>query len=116
MTPEQKKTLDRFYGAATDQDGEVLRSLLTDGFTFKSPLVSFDNPDDYVAHLVGFCGSISESRFIAEGDRVAHTFMLNTRFPDGEATIPMCDIFTFDGDRIREQELFTDASRFPSPS
>lgn len=116
MKAEQQKTLERFYAAATDQDAQTLRGLLTDNFTFKSPIGDFDNPDDYVRHLAGFCGFISGSRYIAEGGRVAHTFILHAKFPDGDAAIAMCDIFTFDGDRITAQELFTDASRFPNPS
>ncbi len=115
MRPEQKTTLDRFYAAATDQDATVLRSLLTDDFTFKSPIGAFDNPDDYVAHLVSFGGWVGDSRYIAEGDRVAHLCVYHMTSP-GEATIPMCDIFTFEGERIAAQELFTDTRQFPDPS
>ncbi|MCH7621483.1 MAG: nuclear transport factor 2 family protein [Chloroflexi bacterium] len=115
MKPEQKKTLELFYTAATDHDATTLRSLLTDTFTFKSPIGVFDNPDDYVAHCMGFNGSISDSRSIAEGNQVVHMSILHAKFPDGDAHIPLCDVFTFDGDRITAQELFTDASQFPQP-
>lgn len=113
MKPEQKKTLERFYAAVADQDATVLSSLLTDDFTFKGPIGDFDNPDDYVNHLVGFDGSISDSRYVAEGNRVVHMSILHAKFPDGDAAIPLCDIFTFDGHRIAEQELFTDTNLFP---
>ena len=116
MTPEQKSTLETFYAGATEQNAEKIRPLLTDGFTFKSAIGNFDDPDEYVAHLVGFCGSVSTSRYIAQGNQVAHIFTLNAKFPDGETDIPMCDVFTFEGNRIASQELFTDASRFPSPA
>ncbi len=113
MSPEQKQTLDTFYAGATEQDAAKIRPLLTDSFTFKSAMMAFDNPDDYVAHLVGFCGRVSDSRFIAEGNEVAHIFTLDAKLPDGEAHIPMCDVFTFEGPRIAAQELYADASRFP---
>lgn len=115
MKPEQKRTLDRFYAAATDQDATTLRALLTDSFTFKGPIGNFDNPDDYVTHLVSFRGSVSDSRYVSEGNRVVHMSILNARFPNGDVAIPLCDIFTFQGDRIAEQELFTDMSLFPKP-
>lgn len=114
MKLEQKKALDQFYAAATDQDATALRSLLTDNFTFTSPIGTFDNPDDYVNHLVGFGGWVDNSRYIAEGDQVVHLSIYHMTSP-GQATIPMCDIFTFEGDRIAAQELFTDISLFPQP-
>ena len=113
MKPEQKETLSRFYAAATEQDAMTLRSLLTDDFKFTGPIGTFDNPDDYVDHLVGFGGWVSDSRFIAEGDRVAHLCIYHMTSP-GTATIPLCDIFTFDGNRLQAQELFTDTRLFPS--
>ncbi len=116
MSPEQKRTLDRFYTAATDQDATALRSLLTDDFSFTSTMMSFDNPDDYVAHLAGFCGSISDSRYVAQGNRVVHMSVLHARFPDRNAEIPLCDVFTFEGNKIAHQELYTDSALFPRPA
>ena len=113
MTPEQKTTLDRFYAGATAQDASMIRPLLMDAFAFRSPLMNFDDPDAYVAHLVGFCGSVSDSRYIAEGNQVVHIFTLNATLPDGEAQMKMCDIFTFDGGKIALQELYTDPGQFP---
>lgn len=112
----QKQTLDRFYEAATNQDAQVLRSLLTDSFKFKSPVGDFDNPDDYVDHLAGFCGWISGSRYIAENENVVHMFVLHTKTPTGQINIPMCDVFKFDGEQITEQELFADSRLFPTPT
>lgn len=115
MTLDQKNTLERFYAAATDRDAPALRSLLTDDFVFTNTMMSFDNPDDYVAHLSGFCGSISDARCVAEGDTVVHMSILHTRVSDRDAAIPLCDVFTFDGDKIARQELFADSALFPRP-
>ena len=113
MTPIQKAALDQFYAGATAQDASMIRPLLTDDFTFKAPMMSFDNPDDYVAHLVGFCGHVKDSRYISEGDAVVHIFRLVARTPDGDTEMEMCDVFTFKGDKIARQELYTDSRQFP---
>lgn len=114
MTPAQKSTLDQFYAGATAQNASIVRPLLTDDFTFKAPMMSFDDPDAYVAHLVGFCGYVKDSRHIAEKNTVVHIFTLVAHAPDGEKEMEMCDIFTFKGDKIARQELFTDPRQFPS--
>lgn len=115
MTPDQQRTLRDFYEAATKRDSRALRALLSDDFRFRGPIASFDDPDDYVEHLVGFDGWVDGSRYIADGDRVAHLFVLHLNAP-AETAIPMCDVFTFDGGLIKEQELFTDSRLFPAPS
>lgn len=112
MTHAQEKTLKAFYAAATEQSADKLRPLLTDDFAFKGPIGSHDNPDDYVQHLVGFGGYVSGSRYVAEGDQVVHVFVYHMTSP-ATAEIPMCDIFTFEGERIRAQELFVDTRLFP---
>lgn len=114
MKADQHSTLNSFYDAATAQDAEKLRSLLTDDFRFESTMMSFDNPEDYVAHLAGFCGSVSNARMITEGNRVVHLSTLHASFPSGTVDIPLCDVFTFDEGRISHQELFVDSRFFPS--
>lgn len=113
MTPTQKAALDQFYAGATAQDASMIRPLLTDDFTFKAPMMNFDEPDAYVAHLVGFCGYVKDSRHIAQGNHVVHVFTLVATMPDGEKELEMCDIFTFVGDKISRQELYTDSKQFP---
>lgn len=113
MTPSQKKTLDQFYAGATAQDASMIRPLLTDNFTFKAPMMNFDDPDVYVAHLVGFCGHVKDSRHVSEGNSVVHIFTLVAEMPDGQKEMEMCDIFTFEGEKIVRQELYTDSKQFP---
>ncbi|WP_153770720.1 nuclear transport factor 2 family protein [Labrenzia sp. CE80] len=113
MTPVQKNTLDQFYSGATARDASMIRPLLTEDFTFKAPMMNFDNPDAYVAHLVGFCGYVKNSRHIAQGDNVVHLFTLVAQMPEGEKEIEMCDVFTFTGDKIMRQELYADSKQFP---
>jgi len=113
MTPIQEATLDQFYAGATAQDASMVRPLLTDDFTFKAPMMNFDEPDAYVAHLVGFCGYVKDSRHIAQGDTVVHIFTLVAKMPDGEKEMDMCDVFTFKGNKITRQELYTDSRQFP---
>jgi SnoaL-like protein len=113
MTPSQQSALKQFYAGATAQDASMIRPLLTDSFSFKSPIMNFDNPDDYVAHLIGFCGYVTDSRYIAQDNQVVHIFTLNTKMPDGEVQMNMCDVFTFDGGKIVLQELYADSRQFP---
>ncbi len=112
MTPTQKTVIDTFYAAATDQDAVALRSTLTDVFSFTGPIGDFADPDSYVGHVVSFQGAVSGSRFVTEGDTVVHMCIFEMAGPT-PAQIPMCDIFTFRGDRIAKQELFTDTAQFP---
>lgn len=113
MTPQQKKTIQNFYQAATKQDALALRALLTDNFRFQSTMMSFDNPDDYVAHLSGFCGHINNARTVAQENTVVHMATLHTQVAGTDQQIPLCDVFTFDGDKIASQELFADSALFP---
>jgi ketosteroid isomerase-like protein len=115
MTPSQETALKQFYAGATAQDASMIRPLLTDNFSFKSTMMTFDNPDDYVAHLVGLCGHVTGSRYIAQDNQVVHIFTLNAKIPGGEAQMNMCDVFTFDGGKIALQELYADSKQFPSP-
>lgn len=112
MTPVQKATLEQFYAGATAQKAEMIRPLLTDDFSFKAPMMSFDDPDAYVTHLVNFTGRVKDSRYTAEGNIVVHQFTLVAQFPCGEKEIEMCDIFTFKDEKIVSQELYTDSKQF----
>ena len=110
--------LDRFYAAATQRDATALRALLTDDFTFTSPMGTFDTPEAYVAHLVGFAGYVTERRTITEGARVVHLSVYNLQAEDETvlATIPLCDIFTVRDGRFAAQETFCDTALFPVPA
>ena len=103
-----------FYLALSEQDSEKLRSVLTDDFTFKSPLAEFDTPDGYVSMVGKFGGWVETSHFIVEGNHVAHTFVYHMTVP-GKADIPVCEIFELENGRIRSSRAYNNAADFPSP-
>lgn len=110
------KTVGAFYEAFGRKDLKALRDLLAPNFTFKGPLMAFDNPESYVAAMaqLPFEAKILDSRFIADDDRVAHIFTWRMTAP-AKAAIPMCEVFELKGGKIRSSELFYDSKLFPIP-
>jgi hypothetical protein len=107
LSPERQKTLETFYQGATIKDAKQIRSALTDDFTFDGPIGSHDNPDAFMQSLLGFDGSVTESKMIAEGDCLVHTYVL-----DIGIKIPMCDVIQFNGDKLASMVLYTDSKLF----
>lgn len=109
--PEAVKT---FYLALSEQDGGLLRSVLTDDFTFESPLAAFDTPEGFVAMVGQFGGWVETSRCLVDGDLVAHTFVYHMTAP-GRAEIPTCELFELAGGRIRASRAYNNPADFPAP-
>ncbi len=107
LTPDRQKTLDTFYQGATVKDVTQIRSVLTDDFTFKSPIGDHDNPDAFAQSLLEFDGTVTESKMIAEGDNLVHLYVL-----DIGVKIPMCDVIAFRGDKLASMVLYTDSKLF----
>lgn len=107
LSPERQQTLNTFYHGATVKDASEIRSALHDDFTFTGPIGSHDNPDSFVQSLLGFDGAVTESKMIAEGDNLVHTYVL-----DIGAKIPMCDVITFTGNKLASMVLYTDSKLF----
>ena len=108
--PDAVKT---FYLALSQQDSNRLRSVLTDDFTFKSPLAEFDTPEGYVSMVGKFGGWVETLRMIIDGDHVAHTFVYHMTEP-GQADIPVCEVFELRDGRIRSSRAYNNAADFPS--
>ena len=111
LSADRQKAFDDFYDGAMKKDARQARAALTDDFTFRGPMGSFDDPDAFVASLLAFDADVTESRLIVDGERVAHLFVLDVAAPM-PARIPMCDVLEFRGDRIRAIELYTDSRLF----
>lgn len=107
LSPERLKTLETFYQGATIKDAEQIRSALTDDFTFDGPIGTHDNPETFVQSLLNFDGSVTQSKMIAEGDSLVHTYVL-----DVGAKIPMCDVIEFRGDKLASMVLYADSKLF----
>ncbi len=107
LTTERQKTLDSFYHGATVKDPAIIRSALTDDFTFTSPIGNHDEPESFVLSLLAFDGKVTESKMIAEADCLVHLYVL-----DIGAKIPMCDVIEFRGDKLSSMVLYTDSKLF----
>ncbi len=109
------KVVTAYYSALAAKDKVGIRSTLSDAFSFKGPMMAFDNPDTFAEAMVGMPieGTPSDSRFIAEGDRVAHVCSWKMTAPV-RAEIPMCEIITLAKGKIVRSELFFDSKLFPA--
>lgn len=107
LTADRRKKFDDFYNGATIKDTQQIRSSLTDDFTFRGPMMEFDNPDGFVESLLGFDGRVTNSRLIVDGDHVVHLYVL-----DMGVKIPMCDVIEFRGNRFCSMELYADSRLF----
>jgi len=110
------ETVTKYYEAAARKDRKALRAVLAPEFTFKGPLMAFDGPDAFVEAIVGmaFDAEPEGSRFIVDGERVAHAFLWKMKTPT-TAEVPMCEVFEVSGGRICSSELFYDSKLFPAP-
>ena len=104
------RAVKAFYTALSEEDSAVL----TDDFTFKSPLAEFDTPEGYVDMVSRFGGWVETGRFLVDGDHVAHAFVYHMTAP-GRADIPVCEIFELRDGRIRSSRAYNNAADFPSP-
>ena len=111
LSAERQKAFDDFYNGAMEKDARRIRSVLTDDFMFRGPMMSFDNPDEFVESLLDFDADVTGSRLIVDGEHVAHLFVLDVAAPM-RAKIPMCDVLQFRGNRISTIELYTDSKLF----
>ena len=77
------KPVGSYYEAFGRKDLKKLRESLTKLFTFKGPLMSFDDPEPFVKAMgsLPFEASVEGSTFIVEGNRVAHTFRMTITAP-----------------------------------
>jgi len=63
---------------------------------------------------MGFDARAEGSRFIVEGERVAHAFLWKMKTPT-KADVPMCEVFEISDGKIHSSELFYDSKLFPAP-
>jgi hypothetical protein len=114
MLPPRKAVSDvirRYFGAYEAKDRKAIESLLTDDFTFSSPL------DDRIDRTAYFERCWPNSRQIRafrierlfEQDNEA--FVLYELQPETGAKFRNTEFFKFDGDKIKEVEVY-----FGSPS
>ncbi len=106
-----------FYQAMGDKDWGRLRSVLADDFTFRGSVATFDGPAEFVAGMqqLPFEGEPAGSRFIVDGEQVAHAFVWKMTAPI-VSEIPMCEVLDVRDGKVCRSELFYDSNALPSPA
>lgn len=101
---------DRFFSGKT-RHSEV-RSLLTDDFTFRGPLMSADSADEYVAQLRSFGDEMEMVAHVREmiGKDEVVAALVDFEGPTG--LIPYGQWFTLRGGRIARLEVVYDPRPF----
>ncbi len=109
------ETVNAFYEAFGRKDLKKLREVLAPDFTFKGPLMSFNNPDTFVQTMASlpFEATVEDSRFVVDGNRVAHAYLWKMTAP-AKADIPMSEFFEISGKQISSIQLFYDSKLFPA--
>ena len=113
MTTETqtRQVVRAFHAARTVGDVEVTRAQLASTFTFRSPLMSLDDPDAYPASHTGFQQVVTGLDMISElyGDGEATiVYDLHTATPAG--TQHTAEHFTLTDGRISSVLIIFDAS------
>ena len=93
------------------KDFESARGFLHDDLSFKGPIDTFDNADDYLAalqRLAAMMEGIDVKKVVADGDDVVMLFDLLT--PMGPA--PVAEWYRVRGDRIGSVQVYFDARPF----
>ncbi len=103
-----------WYTALTARDRESLLSILTDDFSFESPLARFDTPEEYADMVGRFGGWVETHKFVVDGDTVAHLFTYHMTEP-GQTDIPICEVFTLRDGKIAASRAYNDSADFPQP-
>jgi len=112
---EPTKVVDEFYRTMAEKDKLALRAVLADDFTFKGPMMAFNNPDAFVEGMMSmpFSADIIGSRFIADRSHVVHVFVWSMTAPTN-AAIPMCEVISLRDDKVLRSELYFDTKLFPA--
>lgn len=104
----------RFNLACETRDFDTIESMLHPSYTLLDPIMSFDNPQDFIRFMKDctFTCSLQDVSFVEQGNKVAQTL-------DAVMTAPvpyrfrMCDIITIEEGKIRSEETFYDTAQIP---
>lgn len=110
--PSAPKAVRQFYTALTLQNAALLRSVLTNDFSFKSPAASFETPDQFIGMVGVFGGWVESDKIIVSGNDVVNLFTYHMTEPV-QTDIPMCDIFTLEDGKISSTITYNNPADFP---
>lgn len=104
-----------FYSALAQRDAKAIRATLADDFSFRGPMMKFDDPESFANAMAAFPveATASDSRFVVGGGDVAHVFNWEMTAP-AKAKIPMCEVIKVANGKVQRSELFFDTKLFPA--
>lgn len=111
MAESPKTVVQRWHEAWSKNDFETARTLLHDDLSFRGPIDTFDNADDYLAalqRLAAMVKSVDLQRTLAEGDEVVLMQELDT--PVGRS--PVAEWYRVRDGKIAEVQVYFDARPF----
>ena len=110
MTP--RELVDAYLTALSARDYDRARLLLADeGFSYISPIINFDNADDFVEYLLysgGVVADMEMSKVFVDGNDVCHFLLLTTYLGD-KRRMTVVQWAQVADNRIRRLELIYDA-------
>ena len=113
-TATPRSIVERYHEAWTGKDFEAARGLLHDDLSFKGPIDTFDNADDYVGALRRLAPMVTGAdvkRILSEGDDVVILFdLLTVKGPS-----PVAEWYRVRGDKIGSVQVYFDARPFAPP-
>lgn len=113
--PSAEQVVEAYLAAIAARDFERARACLADdGFSYRSPIASFDDADAFIAdiwHVGPILEGIDCRRSFVDGDEVCSILDFKTRMDRLEIT-PVVQWATVRDGRIRRIEAFFDASRY----
>ncbi len=104
----------KFFQAINDGDMGKARSFMAENHRYEGPMFSTHNPDEYFESLKNFEMEFAVETLDLMGyeKSVTHLSMLKVLAPV-EATIPCCEVFEIENDKIVRQRFFFDTKLFP---
>jgi len=103
-----------FFEAINEGDMAKARSFMADSHQYSGPMFSTENPEDYFKALGNFemQFEVETQDLIATDDYVTHISILKVVAPV-QASIPCCEVFNIENEKIVRQRFFFDTALFP---
>ncbi len=104
----------KLVAACEAKDMKTVRSLVSDDYTLRDPMMSLNGPDELVQMLEScpFDGTMKEVHYLDAGDTVVMTAECIMTKPE-RFSWRMCDVLTLENGKVRAEEMFYDTAQFP---
>ncbi|WP_298892365.1 nuclear transport factor 2 family protein [uncultured Psychroserpens sp.] len=115
----ENKSLDiveGFFKAINTGDFDKAKSFMANNHEYVGPMFSTKNPEDYFEKLKAFEMEFAvETQDMLVGENgLTHRSLLKVLNPV-QATIPCCEVFIVDNNKITHQYFYFDTALFPKP-